>query len=52
MACMRDEFDKWYESAPEDLESDRPSEDVLKKHEEEVKAHKELVRTIAIAHLI
>ena len=41
MACLRTSFDDWLNSEPEDLESDRPTDEEMAEFEEAEKAHHE-----------
>ena len=41
MACLRQAFDDWLDMEPEELESDRPTEEELAEFENAEKAHKE-----------
>lgn len=40
MACLRQDFDSWLDAEPEELESDRPTEEELAAFEDAEKAHK------------
>lgn len=44
MAYLRQDFNDWKASQPEELESDRPTDDELAEFEKSEKAHKAKVR--------
>jgi hypothetical protein len=46
MACLRLSFEKWVNNEPEELETDRPSEDQLNQYEEAERKHEALFHLI------
>lgn len=46
MAYLRQDFNDWKSSLPDELESDRPTDDELAEYEAAEKAHKAKVRSL------
>jgi len=44
MSCLRQDFEDWTDSEPEELASDRPSEEEMAEFEEAEKKHAQKVR--------